>query len=126
MAHGSFENTEISAVLNDLVVNIKVDREYRPNIDTTYQSARAMIGQQGGWPLTMFLTPDGEPFEGGTYFAPTPRYGLPGFPGAMRAVVETFKADPNGVQKNVGALRGGLTQSSTPMPGEEISPEIID
>ena len=74
MAHESFEDEEISAVMNDLVINIKVDREERPDIDTIYQSALAMIGEQGGWPLTMFLTPDGEPFWGGTYFPPpTPR-----------------------------------------------------
>ncbi|MBG02718.1 MAG: thioredoxin domain-containing protein [Rhodospirillaceae bacterium] len=125
MAHESFEDDEISAVMNDLVINIKVDREERPDIDTIYQSALAMIGEQGGWPLTMFLTPDGEPFWGGTYFPPTPRYGRPGFPDVVKAVAETFKADPDRVQKNVEALREGLAQNSTPMPGEEISPEII-
>ena len=62
MAHESFEDEEISAVMNELVINIKVDREERPGIDTIYQSALAMIGEKGGWPLTMFWTPDGEPF----------------------------------------------------------------
>ena len=125
MAHESFEDEEMSAVMNDLVININVDREERPDIDTIYQSALAMIGEQGGWPLTMFLTPDGEPFWGGTYFPPKPRYGRPGIPDVVKAVAETFKADPDRVQKNVEALREGLAQNSTPMPGEEIAPEII-
>ena len=125
MAHESFEDEEISAVMNDLVINIKVDREERPGIDTIYQSALAMIGGKGGWPLTMFWTPNGEPFWGGTYFPPTPRYGRPGFPDVVKAVAETFKANPDRVQKNVKALREGLAQNSTPMPGEEIAPEII-
>lgn len=111
MAHESFEDEEISAVMNDLVINIKVDREERPGIDTIYQSALAMIGEKGGWPLTMFWTPDGEPFWGGTYFPPTPRYGRPGFPDGVKAVAETFKAYPDCVQKNVEALREGLADN---------------
>ena len=79
MAHESFENAEIAALMNRRFVNIKVDREERPDLDTIYQQALALMGQQGGWPLTMFLTPAGEPFWGGTYFPPEPRYGRPGF-----------------------------------------------
>ena len=73
-----FECEEISAVIYDLMINIKANRGERPNIGTIYQSALAMIGEQGGWPLTMFLTPHGEPFWGGTYFPPIPRCGRPG------------------------------------------------
>ena len=80
MAHECFEDPAIAALMNKLFVNIKVDREERPDVDTIYQSALALLGQQGGWPLTMFLTPGGEPFWGGTYFPPEPRYGRPGFP----------------------------------------------
>ena len=72
MAHESFENEAIAAQMNHLYINIKVDREERPDIDAIYQSALQMMGEQGGWPLTIFLTPDGEPFWGGTYF-PRPR-----------------------------------------------------
>ena len=79
MAHESFENAEIAAHMNELFVNIKLDREERPDLDTIYQQALALLGQQGGWPLTMFLTPDGEPFWGGTYFPPEPHFGRPGF-----------------------------------------------
>ena len=80
MAHESFEDPAIAALMNELFVNIKVDREERPDLDAIYQHALALMGEQGGWPLTMFLTPDGEPFWGGTYFPPEQRWGRPGFP----------------------------------------------
>ena len=80
MAHESFEKLEIAKLMNELFVNIKVDREERPDIDTIYQTALALLGQQGGWPLTMFLTPAGEPFWGGTYFPPNRAGAGPGLP----------------------------------------------
>lgn len=81
MAHESFEDPAVAAVMNRLFVNIKVDREERPDLDQIYQSAHQMLSQRGGgWPLTMFLAPDGTPFFGGTYFPKDTRYGLPGFP----------------------------------------------
>jgi len=81
MAHESFEDPQVAAVMNRLFVNVKVDREERPDIDQIYQSAHQMLGSRtGGWPLTMFLAPDGAPFFGGTYFPKDARYGLPGFP----------------------------------------------
>jgi uncharacterized protein YyaL (SSP411 family) len=80
MAHESFEDAEVARVMNDLYVNIKVDREERPDLDQIYQSAHALLTRQsGGWPLTMFLTPDGAPFFGGTYYPKESRYGRPGF-----------------------------------------------
>jgi uncharacterized protein YyaL (SSP411 family) len=126
MAHESFEDPQISSIMNELVINIKVDREERPDIDTIYQSALAMIGEQGGWPLTMFLTPDGEPFWGGTYFPPTPRYGRPGFGDVVKAVANTFASEPERVEKNVRALREGLAQASKPSAGPGISPDIVN
>ena len=81
MAHESFEDPAVAAVMNRLFVNVKVDREERPDLDQIYQSAHQMLSQRGGgWPLTMFLSPDGAPFFGGTYFPKDARYGLPGFP----------------------------------------------
>ena len=78
MAHESFEDPDVAAVMNALFVNVKVDREERPDIDQIYQSAQQMLTQRnGGWPLTMFLTPDQVPFFGGTYFPKTARHGLP-------------------------------------------------
>ena len=79
MAHESFEDDETAALMNELFVNIKVDREERPDLDSIYQSALAFLGEHGGWPLTMFLTDAGEPFWGGTYFPPVSHYGRPAF-----------------------------------------------
>ena len=104
MAHESFESPEIAALMNELFVNIKVDREERPDVDTIYQTALALLGQQGGWPLTMFLTPEGEPFWGGTYFPPTARFGRPGFPDVLRSVDQAHRDKPESVAKNVSAL----------------------
>jgi uncharacterized protein YyaL (SSP411 family) len=92
MAHESFENPAIAAVMNRLFVNIKVDREERPDVDQIYMAALHALGEQGGWPLTMFLTPEGAPFWGGTYFPPEPRYGRPGFVQMLEAVAETYRA----------------------------------
>ena len=78
MAHESFEDAAPPRVMNELFVNIKVDREERPDIDQIYMTALHLLGEQGGWPLTMFLTPTGEPFWGGTYFPEEPRYGRAG------------------------------------------------
>src|SRR5436190_3348597 len=90
MAHESFEDAATAKVMNELFVNIKVDREERPDIDQIYQVAQALLTQRnGGWPLTMFLTPEQIPFFGGTYFPKTTRYGLPGF-GELLARVRGF------------------------------------
>ena len=90
MERESFENEEIAAVMNDLFINIKVDREERPDLDEIYMNAVQIMTRQGGWPMTVFLTPDLKPFYGGTYYPPTDRYGRPGFPKVMHAVAEAF------------------------------------
>ena len=123
MAHESFEDPTIAALMNQLYVNIKVDREERPDIDTIYQSALQMLGQQGGWPLTMFLTPSGEPFWGGTYFPPESRWGRPGFPEVLFGVSNTYKNTPQQISENVEALRDGLASLATPAVGTDISEE---
>ena len=91
MAHESFENHDVAAVMNRLFVNIKVDREERPDIDQIYMAALSAMGEQGGWPLTMFLTPEGQPFWGGTYFPREPRYGRPGFIQVLEAVDKAWR-----------------------------------
>ena len=126
MAHESFEDPATAALMNRLFVNIKVDREERPDLDKIYQSALAMLGQQGGWPLTMFLTPAGEPFWGGTYFPPKPRYGRPGFPELLHGVAQVYRDDPAKVAKNVEALREGLGNLAKQQPGQGIANETID
>src|SRR5258708_26712783 len=99
MAHESFEDPAIAKVMNDLFVNIKVDREERPDIDQIYQVAQAMLTQRnGGWPLTMFLTPDQLPFFGGTYFPNTPRYGMPGFGDLLQRVRHFYDEHPDDIR----------------------------
>ncbi|WP_413990579.1 thioredoxin domain-containing protein [Labrys okinawensis] len=109
MAHESFENPDIAAVMNELFINIKVDREERPDIDQIYMHALHALGEQGGWPLTMFLTPNGEPFWGGTYYPPEPRYGRPGFPDVLRAIAKAYHTDFERVGRNREALLGALS-----------------
>ncbi len=119
MAHESFEDEGVAAVMNAHFVNIKVDREERPDIDAIYMSALHLLGQQGGWPLTMFLTPEGEPFWGGTYFPKEPNYGRPGFIQVLEEVARIFREEPAKVYKNRTALTKALEeQSATARPGE--------
>ena len=126
MAHESFENPEIAAVMNRLFVNIKVDREERPDLDAIYQQALALLGQQGGWPLTMFLTSEGRPFWGGTYFPPESRWGRPGFPDVLRIMAETYAREPDKVRQNVEGLREAMAKLAAPQAGGEIPDEIMD
>jgi uncharacterized protein YyaL (SSP411 family) len=126
MAHESFENPDIAKQMNELFVNIKVDREERPDLDQIYQHALALMGEQGGWPLTMFLTPEGEPFWGGTYFPPESRWGRPGFPQVLSAMSEAYAGDRDKVAKNVTVLREALQRLGRPERGGSIAPEQLD
>lgn len=129
MAHESFENDAIAALMNEHFINIKVDREERPDVDAIYQSALALTGQQGGWPLTMFLTPKGEPFWGGTYFPAESKYGRPGFPDVLRRVSEVYHTDPDAIAKNTAALSDALERLGKPAPDSQKVPlthDIID
>ncbi len=100
MAHESFEDAEVAAAMNQHFVNIKVDREERPDVDQIYQTALYMLTQRhGGWPLTLFLTPDQKPFFGGTYFPKIPRHGLPGFLDLLPRVAETYYARGAEIEK---------------------------
>src|SRR5687768_9793781 len=91
MAHESFENPEIAALMNQLFVNIKVDREERPDVDAIYMQAVQSLTGRGGWPMTVFLTPEGMPFYGGTYYPPEDRQGMPGFPRLLQAVADAYR-----------------------------------
>jgi len=126
MAHESFENPEIAALMNDLFVNIKVDREERPDLDAIYMNALHLMGEQGGWPLTMFLTPEAEPFWGGTYFPPEPRWGRPSFPQVLTSIANAYRDKREDVSKNVAALRDGLRRLGQPEAGGGIAPELFD
>jgi uncharacterized protein YyaL (SSP411 family) len=114
MAHESFEDDATARVMNELFVNIKVDREERPDIDQIYMSALHLMGEHGGWPLTMFLTPKGEPFWGGTYFPKTSRYGKPAFADVLANVARIFREDPKAIEQNRSALMARLAESAQP------------
>jgi uncharacterized protein YyaL (SSP411 family) len=108
MAHESFEDDATARVMNEFFVNIKVDREERPEIDEIYMNALHLLGEQGGWPLTMFLTPKGEPIWGGTYFPKTSRYGRPAFVDVLREVSRTFRDEPAKIENNRTAILARL------------------
>jgi len=108
MAHESFEDEATAAVMNELYVNIKVDREERPDVDQVNMAALHAMGQQGGWPLTMFLTPDGRPFWGGTYFPKQANYGRPSFVEVLHGIAQTFRERGEDVASNAGAILGRI------------------
>jgi uncharacterized protein len=110
MAHESFEDADTAAEMNELFVNIKVDREERPDIDAIYMRALHSLGEQGGWPLTMFLDSEARPFWGGTYFPPQPRFGRPSFRHVLAEVTRIFRDEPDKVQYNAGLLVKALKE----------------
>jgi uncharacterized protein len=112
MAHESFEDEATAQVMNELFVNIKVDREERPDIDQIYMAALHHLGEQGGWPLTMFLTPDGEPIWGGTYFPNWSRYGKPAFVDVLREIARLFRDEPQKIERNRTALMARLAATA--------------
>jgi uncharacterized protein YyaL (SSP411 family) len=121
MAHESFENPEIAALMNRLFVCVKLDREEHPAVDRLYQQALALLGQPGGWPLTMFLDAEGTPFWGGTYFPPESRYGRPGFPDVLRFVAAAHAEEGDKVRHNADALREGLRRLAEAAPGPALT-----
>ncbi|HXG79972.1 MAG TPA: thioredoxin domain-containing protein [Methyloceanibacter sp.] len=112
MAHESFEDEATARVMNDLFVNIKVDREERPDVDAIYMGALHELGEQGGWPLTMFLTSEGEPFWGGTYFPKEERYGRPAFVRVLNEVARVYREEGHKVRQNAEVLKERLTARS--------------
>ena len=108
MAHESFEDEATAAVMNELFVNIKVDREERPDVDAIYMGALHELGEQGGWPLTMFLTSDAEPFWGGTYFPKEARYGRPSFVRVLNEVARIYRDEQDKVRQNADVLKDRL------------------
>ena len=118
MAHESFEDDEIAALMNRLYVNIKVDREERPDLDQIYQSAHGLLTRQsGGWPLTMFLTSDGTPFAGGTYFPKMPRHGLPGFAAVLSRIESAYRTQRSDIDRQNSTMLDALA-ARTPHPQE--------
>ena len=119
MERESFDDEATAAVMNELFVNVKVDREERPDVDGVYMDAVVALTGQGGWPLTVFLTPDGEPFYGGTYFPPEPRHGMPAFRQVLHAVADAYRERPDDVAAQAGALVDALRRSAETEPSSE-------
>ena len=122
MAHELFENVETANRMNALFVNVKVDREERPDIDHIYMTALHAMGEQGGWPLTMFLDPDGRPMYGGTYWPPAPRWGRPSFGQIVEGVANAWRNRRGDLAKNATALAAHLAELSAPAPAEALTP----
>jgi uncharacterized protein YyaL (SSP411 family) len=127
MEHESFEDESTAALMNDRFVNIKVDREERPDLDAIYmQAVQAMIGH-GGWPMTVFLTPDGLPFYGGTYFPAEPRFGMPTFKRILSAVSDSYQNKPADVARAVESVREMFdTAREATRSGGAPGPELLD
>ena len=125
MAHESFEDPMTADVMNRLFVNIKVDREERPDIDQIYMSALRTFDANGGWPLTMFLDPTGRPFWGGTYFPPTDRWGRPGFRRVLEEMARLYREDPDRVASNAGTITHRLSET-TREPSVLLSIDLLD
>ena len=112
MAHESFENEATAALMNRYFVNIKVDREERPDIDSIYMGAIQALNGQGGWPLTAFLTPEGKPFYGGTYYPPVPRYGMPSFTQVLESVANAWQTRREEIENSASGIADHLSQTA--------------
>jgi uncharacterized protein YyaL (SSP411 family) len=126
MAHESFEDEETAALMNERFVCVKVDREERPDVDGIYMDAVVAMTGHGGWPLTVFLTPEGEPFLGGTYFPPEPRHGLPAFRQVLVSVSELYRERPEDVAQRAQVLVEALEQAASSAPsGEPLTESLL-
>jgi uncharacterized protein len=119
MEHESFEDDETAALMNERFVSVKVDREERPDLDAIYMDAVVALTGQGGWPMTVFLTPDGKPFLGGTYYPPKPRHGLPSFKQVLVAVSDAYRDRRGDVTQQAGALLDAVRRSSDARPSAD-------
>jgi uncharacterized protein len=127
MAHESFEDETIAGVMNDLFVNVKVDREERPDVDALYMHATLAMTGSGGWPMTVFLTPDGRPFYAGTYFPPTSRGGMPGFPDLCRAIAAAYRDRREDIEQAAGEVGRRLEAAARRRPSPElITADLLD
>ena len=127
MAHESFEDPDTAALMNRLFVNIKVDREERPDVDAVYMQAVQSMTGQGGWPMTVFLTPAGEPFFGGTYFPPREGHGLPSFRRVLQSVADSYRTRRAAIDQTAAALRDYYTATSQPtVASGPLAPQLLD
>ncbi|OYV25988.1 MAG: thioredoxin domain-containing protein, partial [Acidocella sp. 20-63-7] len=126
MAHESFEDPAVAELMNAHYVSIKVDREERPEIDQIYMNALHAMGEQGGWPLTMVLTPDGAPFWGGTYFPPAPRFGRPSFSQVLVGIAQAWERDQDRIGNTVAQMARAFAANAAARPGDAPGPATLD
>jgi uncharacterized protein len=128
MEHESFEDPGTAELMNNLFINIKVDREQRPDLDAIYMNAVVAFTQgHGGWPMTVFLTPEGEPFHGGTYFPPQPRMGMPAFRQVLEAAAEAYRERPDEVARVAGSVTSYLRSAGQIEPtDEQLQPRLLE
>jgi uncharacterized protein YyaL (SSP411 family) len=119
MAHESFESESTAALMNELFVNVKVDREERPDVDAVTMEAAVGMTGSGGWPTTVFMTPEGKPFYAGTYFPPEPRHGIPSFPELLRAVSQTWRERRDDIERQADRIDGALRSTTGSGPSTE-------
>lgn len=126
MEEESFENESIAEIMNEYFVNIKVDREERPDVDRVYMTALQAMGQNGGWPMSIFLTPDLKPFFGGTYFPPTTRYGRIGFADLLQRIHQIWTQDRSRALEAAEGVASFLKELATVLPAGKLRPELLD
>ena len=127
MAHESFEDTDIAHILNENFISIKVDREERPDVDAIYMDAVVAMTQHGGWPMSVFLTPEGEPFYGGTYYPPFDRYGMPSFRRVLTSVIDAWQHRRQRLQQSASQITEALSRSSQIRPDRgELDEDLLD
>ncbi len=126
MEHESFEDEAIARLMNENFINIKVDREERPDLDTIYMSAVQMMTGSGGWPMTVFLTADLIPFYGGTYFPPEDRHGMPGFPRVLMSVAQAYRTRKEEIRSNASKLISELEKAELSAAKQVLTAEILD
>lgn len=126
MEHESFEDAETAKLMNENFVNIKVDMEERPDVDQIYMSFVQMTTGRGGWPMNVFITPDKRPFFGGTYFPPSPRYGMPSWRQILTSIAEAYKEKRDEIEHSANEIIGELRRLSIVSEGASLSPEVLD
>jgi len=126
MDRESYDDPEVAAIVNEHYIAVKVDRDERPDIDSRYQIAVSVLTGQGGWPLTAFLTPDGKPFYGGTYFPPADGYGRPGFKRVLLSIAAAYRDKKGEVLEQAGMVESAVARAESLSGGGKISPTVID
>src|ERR1700737_3066687 len=126
MDRESYDDPEVAAIVNEHFIAVKVDRDERPDIDSRYQAAVSAVSGQGGWPLTAFLTPEGKPFYGGTYFPPTDGYGRPSFKRVLLSIAEAYREKNGDVMEQAQLVESAIARAESFSAGGKVSATVID